>query len=315
MHLSKTNVTEDATVLTFKYSGDSTAISSYGTRIASITSGRVVAIWQTNGPSLNHDTASHHDTVESIAFSGDGQVIASGSADTTAKLWDPTTGRCFHTFKHPDPVTLVMFSPDSTLLSSVTAGNHAIRIWNTRTHKLISTLKNPSRVASYFDHSLGFSSNCSRLVSLERGYTRQDGQSARLELWEVATEKHLASMELDGYVEKVTFGVDGTSVVLDKISSTMRYEISSIQSSSNDDKDGHSSPPMQFVRMDDKQQFVSSHLPCYRQESGWILDEQERRVLWVPPDLRNGSDAYGKKIVLGSDSGRVAILDFSDVRR
>jgi hypothetical protein len=94
----------------------------------------------------------------------------------------------------------------------------------------------------------------------------------------------------------------------------MRYRTSPVETSSNDDKDEHSSFPMEFLPLHDTEQSVSSHLSCYRQESGWILDEQERQVLWVPLDLLDTSDAYGKKVVLGSKTGRVAILDFSDAK-
>jgi WD40 repeat protein len=34
----------------------------------------------------------HSDWVRSVAFSPDGQLLASGSDDKTIKLWDPTTG-------------------------------------------------------------------------------------------------------------------------------------------------------------------------------------------------------------------------------
>ncbi|PWY68063.1 hypothetical protein BO94DRAFT_560973 [Aspergillus sclerotioniger CBS 115572] len=39
----------------------------------------------------------HSDWVDSVAFSGDGQLLASGSIDNTIKLWDPATGALKHT--------------------------------------------------------------------------------------------------------------------------------------------------------------------------------------------------------------------------
>ncbi|PIG80687.1 NACHT and WD40 domain protein, partial [Aspergillus arachidicola] len=45
--------------------------------------------------------------VESVAFSPNGQTIASGSHDKTIKLWDTKTGMELQTFKgHFYPVTL-----------------------------------------------------------------------------------------------------------------------------------------------------------------------------------------------------------------
>jgi hypothetical protein len=96
----------------------------------------------------------------------------------------------------------------------------------------------------------------------------------------------------------------------------VRYGISLAHSSSHDDKDKDSLLPLQFVSLRDTQQShpVSSHLHCYRQGDEWIIDEQKRRVLWVPLDLRCSSDSCGKKIALGSSSGRVAIIDILDVQ-
>ena len=39
----------------------------------------------------------------SVAFSPDGQYLASGSHDQTIKLWDITTGRCLRTLRAKRP--------------------------------------------------------------------------------------------------------------------------------------------------------------------------------------------------------------------
>jgi hypothetical protein len=135
-------------------------------------------------------------------------------------------------------------------------------------------------------------------------------------LWEVATGNELAYVEVDDIFDKVAFGVDGTSVRLenDDSESVMRYRISPIQSSSDNDRiDGYSLLPMQFVPLQDPQPSVSSHF-CYKKGSEWIIDEQKRWVLWVPPDLRSKSDSCEKKAVLEFASGRLVFVDISDVQ-
>jgi WD40 repeat protein len=309
---TKTNPTRDVNVLMFKYQGFGTAISSDGTRIAS-QAGNVVKIWQTDGPSPNHDMVGHQEYVHSVAFSEDGRLVASGSTDRTAKIWDPTTGRCLHTFNHPDWVTSVIFSPDSTLLACASF-SQTIHIWDTRTHNLISSFETLSRGIRYYHFSLGLSPNGDRLVSLREPLHPGEKISVRLELWEIATGKCLTSMELDRCFDKVTFGVDGTSVILEDNGETMRWSISPNRSTPDGDKDGHWSLPITFVPLHDTRQSAPPCLHHYQPLNEWILDEQERRVLWVPPDLRNTSDSYGKKVVLGSVSGRVPIVDVSDVQ-
>lgn len=46
--------------------------------------------------------------------------------------------------------------------------------------------------------------------------------------------------------------------------------------------------------------------------TGWIVDACEQRVLWIPPDMRGGHNAwYGPKWASGPENGKVVIVDFS----
>jgi WD40 repeat protein len=57
--------------------------------------------------------------VNSIAFSPDGKTIVSGSADSTVKLWDRSTGKLLRTYAaHTSDVRSVAFSPNGKLILS-----------------------------------------------------------------------------------------------------------------------------------------------------------------------------------------------------
>lgn len=83
----------------------------------------------------------HSSWVNSIAFSPDGQTLASGSRDKTIKLWDVGTKREKQVLKgHVDWVNSVAFSPNGRILAS---GSYdaTIKLRHVRTGREICILK------------------------------------------------------------------------------------------------------------------------------------------------------------------------------
>ena len=63
--------------------------------------------------------ASHTQRIYSVAYSPDGKLIASGSADATVKLWDTEAGNVRHHLKNADmAIQTVAFSPDGRYLAA-----------------------------------------------------------------------------------------------------------------------------------------------------------------------------------------------------
>jgi hypothetical protein len=82
----------------------------------------------------------HTSLVNSVAFSPDGRLLASGSADKTIKLWEVATGSLVRTLSgHTDSVSSVAFSPDGRLLASGSSDN-TIKLWDVASGSLVRTL-------------------------------------------------------------------------------------------------------------------------------------------------------------------------------
>ena len=89
-----------------------------------------------------HVLRGHTGSVNALAFSHDGKLLASGSADDTLRLWNPATGLPVGgpLTGHSGSINAVTFSPDGTQIATG-ATDDTIRIWDVASrHELGSPL-------------------------------------------------------------------------------------------------------------------------------------------------------------------------------
>ena len=82
----------------------------------------------------------HTDIVNSVRFSPDSSVLASGEWDGNIRLWDVATGQLEKTITgHEKGVPSIVYSPDGAIFMSGSWDN-TIRIWDVDTDKPLKTI-------------------------------------------------------------------------------------------------------------------------------------------------------------------------------
>ncbi len=152
--------------------------------------------------------------VQSVAFSPDGQRIATGSNDTTVRMWDAATGQPIgDPMKgHTDKVTSVAFSPDGKRIISG-SWDKTVRVWNADTGQPVG-----GPMTGHIDKvtSVAFSPDGWRIVSGSADKT--------LRLWDAGTGQPVGG-PMTGHIDKVTsvaFSPDGWRIVSGSADKTLR---------------------------------------------------------------------------------------------
>ncbi|KAK4166239.1 HET-R [Cladorrhinum sp. PSN259] len=139
----------------------------------------------------------HSDWVFSVAFSPDGQRLASGSDDKTVKIWDPASGQCLQTLEGRRYwVRSVTFSPDGQRLASG-SGDKTVKIWDPVSGQCLQTLEGHSDSV----RSVAFSPDSQRLASSSNDKT--------VKIWDIVSGQYLQTLEgHSDWVQSVAFSPD-----------------------------------------------------------------------------------------------------------
>jgi WD40 repeat protein len=176
------------------------AFSSDGARLAA--AGKDGSLWMFDAQTGEQLSARpSQQPMWSVAFSPDGQTIATGNGDNNVVVWEVPLAEPTATIRqtlhgHLGPVYDVVYSPDGTLLASASS-DHTVRLWNTRSGEEIAVLE--GHTASVY--GVAFSPDGTLLASGSWDRTAR--------LWDVTSHETSEVLTSPREVFSVAFSPDG----------------------------------------------------------------------------------------------------------
>jgi len=163
-----------------------------------------IMIFEMNRKIIPMSLSGHLGDVNSVVFSPDDKWIASGSGDSTIKIWNSQTCSLYHTLTgHLKAVNSVAFSPDGKLLISGSSDGK-IKFWNPHTGGSIREYPDDTKNGKT---SVSFSPDGRYIVSASRN------------IWDILNNRVSGRLEKntdDIYIEKIIspeFSNDGDRIL------------------------------------------------------------------------------------------------------
>lgn len=177
-----------------------------GRLLAVINRDSTIGIWDLAERRLVTILTDHTDRVTALAFSRDGQRLASGADDGSIRLWEVGPWRPLGTMR-AENVRVLAFSPDGRRLASGN-GFRAVRLWDLTTLQQVALFRHEDNVTQ-----LGFNPEGSLLASGSRDGT--------VRVWDMQSlaEKERVLFRGEGSVWALAFSPDGSQVAFQAMSS------------------------------------------------------------------------------------------------
>jgi hypothetical protein len=270
--------------------------------------------WNVASDKPQERPARHLRVVNSLAFSADGRLLASGGEDGLVFVWDLETGRALHCFPghHPSASGLA-FSPDGKILATgdgyprdgVDSREAQARLFDLRSGKLVRRFTAHLHAVN----SLLFSPDAKTLAT--------GGNDARVRLWDVATARRLGQVRFLPYSRPVAFLAGGKTLLIHQRSGPclLIYTTTLATRARFGQDDQVYLSDAVLCRPGEKQVAVACSVYFYSRKKG---PRESLRVIWH--DLPSGKRSRSRELVgefrarhyiLSPDGAVVACVDSS----
>jgi WD40 repeat protein/DNA-binding Xre family transcriptional regulator len=171
-----------------------------------------ICLWEVTNIKQIMTCKGHTSWVQSLAFSPDKNLLASGSNDQTIRLWNIHTAQCWQIFQgHGSSVRCLAFSPDGAVLASG-SNDQTIRLWNIHTTQCWQILSGHTNRVIF----VAFSANGKILVSA--------GEDQTIRVWDVDTGQCLRILTTHiNWVQSIALSPDGQTLVTASDGTTVQF--------------------------------------------------------------------------------------------
>ena len=176
------------------------AISPNGEYWAAVSRRGEIRVWASAGQTLLSMWRAHGAYGGTLSFSPDSRTLASGSTDSTVKLWDVTSGALLWSNRHTGVVNRLWFAPTGDLLASA-GSDSCIRLWEPSTGTELQIVPHPAPI--------------SVLTWDSDGHLLATGDAeGTIRLWKMSTStRPLSCVQTvaghTGWIDGLTFSPDG----------------------------------------------------------------------------------------------------------
>lgn len=155
--------------------------------------------WTGNPREITINTISeHYELVQSLAFSPNGEILASGSGDKTIKLWSLKENKEIGTLTgYGDTVTSLDFSPTGEYLAGGST-DATVKLWDVKRRIMLNSFVGHSKPVTAVD----LNPNCTKILA-------SAGMDGIIRRWNLESMEELNNWNFNGEISSMTLNPDG----------------------------------------------------------------------------------------------------------